>query len=164
MGITWIAWRLLAPYNWQVITVFFAKWTNLNLFCLTCHAFLNCCLIHRITDHDGHSSELLQFWLRLLWKISRASNTWTHCAQQSVEMRYSLHGISLQSNWNPWVVDWCYLSPGEDMYWCSEGGQLLDDLESNAISSSSNENRRFTEILGRHHGYRSWSGQGNAET
>jgi hypothetical protein len=37
-----------------------------------------------------------------------------------------------------------YLSPSEDMNWCSEGGQLLDDLESDAISASSDEYRGFT--------------------
>ena len=40
-----------------------------------------------------------------------------------------------------------YLSPSEDMHGCPEGRQLLDDLESNTISTSSDENRRFTEIL-----------------
>jgi hypothetical protein len=41
-----------------------------------------------------------------------------------------------------------HLSPCEDMNWRSEGGKLLNDLESDAISASSDEYRGFTEILG----------------
>jgi hypothetical protein len=41
-----------------------------------------------------------------------------------------------------------YLSPCEDMNRRSEGGKLLNDLESDAISASSDEYRGFTEILG----------------